>query len=98
PQPPLPCCTVSRNPLDDPVPDLISPEWQEAAGLDGRILPLGCEPLDDELPAIEPPDLGDAQCGIDPGAVDLGPGDIDLDRQVGVGIVGDILGIALPRR
>ena len=57
----------------------------------GRVV---LEPFDDDpaLLMVELPDLGDDQGGIDPRPVNPGGGDVDLNRKVGVGIVGDILG------
>ncbi len=99
-----PCARRSQAGSIAPVPSrtqrrqFLGPDRQESAGLDGLIRPLGSQPLDDDPIVVEPPDLGDAQRRIDPRAVDLGPGDVDLDRQVGVGIVGDVVGAAFRRR
>ena len=43
---------------------------------------LGVPVVDPEGLAVEPPDFGDAQGGVDPGSVDLAGAHVNLDRQV----------------
>ena len=50
--------------------------------------------LDQDSFVFELPDLRDLERGVDAKPVDLRRRDIDFDRQVGVGIIGDIVGLA----
>ena len=49
--------------------------------------------LDHQRLAVKPPDFSDTELSIDTGSVDFGVGEIDLNRQIGVGIVGNVVGL-----
>jgi hypothetical protein len=50
--------------------------------------------LDDEVFAVEPPNLDNTQCRVNRWPVDLRPREVDLDGKVRIGIVGDVLRLA----
>ena len=71
---------------------------EEPAGRRGRVGPVRLELLDGHRLILDPPDLGDCERGIDARPVDLGRRDVDFDCQIGVGIVGDVVGSKGDRR
>ena len=99
-QPPHPIPPIGRQPIGEPSRDLVGPNVKESAGRGCRVGPVRPELLDrhSRRLIVEPPDLEDRERGINARPVDLGRRDVDFDRQVGVGIVGDVVGIAGDRR
>jgi hypothetical protein len=77
--------------VDQPAADILRADRQEPARVGRDVGPIGLKMLDDEVHAIEPPDLDYAEHRLDRGSVDLGAGHVDFDRQVGVGIIGRFL-------
>src|SRR5271157_5467845 len=64
--------SVVKRFVEHPAGDFLGVHWQEATRFDGLIVPLGLETIDDDLLAVEPPDLRYSQCRIDPSPVNPG--------------------------
>src|SRR5262249_9991264 len=65
-------------------------EWKRGARLGGAVTSARLPHIDPQRPALEAPDLGNTQCHVDAGAIERAARDIDLDRQIGRRIPGEI--------
>src|SRR5271166_1234415 len=82
-QPAGPDPVDARILLNDPPPDFPGSHRQQPADVDGVVRLVVPQPLDEDLTADEPPDLGDIHGCIDTCAIGEWNRDIDFDGQIG---------------
>jgi len=68
---------------------------QKGARRDGHVGSGIVEALDHDQRAIKSPNFRHLQSGVNSGSINLGRGDVDLDRQVGIGIFVDVVRASL---
>src|SRR5271166_7186689 len=80
--------------FDDPATNLGGVQRQERASVHNAVGAVVLQPLDEELLVlpVEAPDLGDFESGIDSRPINLRGRHIDLDAEIGVGILSDVKG------